>query len=537
MAVRNRWLAELGLFAALATLHTWPVASDPAHLTRLDNDDTALNTWIVAWVARQLVRDPLHVFDAPIFYPARDALAYSEHMVVPAVIGAPFLWSGASPVLVYNVLVWIGFAWSGFAMCVLIRYWTSSAIAGIVSGCLYAFNAHLLTRYPHLQALHIQFLPVVLYAFDRVLRGDNARAAVLLGSAFVLQALCSNYTLVMLTAALLVGVLVRPEPWRPHSARLWITLAVTGFVVGLAVLPFLLPYERVRTEQGLVRSLDEVRLYSAGWLDYLTTAGRLHYQAWSYRYFEGRTALFPGLTGGALALIAVFTGVTWRDARARMALAFGVLGLALSFGPSLPGYGTVYEHAALLQGFRAAARWGLLVLVAVAILAGFAVAGLEDRLKPRSWWPAAALALVGLITLEALRAPLPMVRFDGVSEIHDRLKRASVRAIVVLPLFGGTRFNLNARYLLDQTRHWRPMINGYSAWAPASFDRQAYLLQSFPSEPALDQLRGVEVSHVVVHQRAFEREFGASALNRVRVHPALELLGEADDIAIYRLRN
>jgi hypothetical protein len=34
--------------------------------------------WNVAWVARTLVTDPLHVFDANIFYPHRQTLSYSE---------------------------------------------------------------------------------------------------------------------------------------------------------------------------------------------------------------------------------------------------------------------------------------------------------------------------------------------------------------------------------------------------------------------------------------------------------------------------
>ena len=50
-----RW-ATLGLFVVLALAHTWPLASDPAHLARHDNRDTMLNEWIVAWVAHQMPR-------------------------------------------------------------------------------------------------------------------------------------------------------------------------------------------------------------------------------------------------------------------------------------------------------------------------------------------------------------------------------------------------------------------------------------------------------------------------------------------------
>ena len=108
MALRNRRLAELALLRRRwrrCTPGRWPAR--PAHLSRLDNDDTAFNTWVVAWVAHQLPRDPMHLFDAPIFYPGRDTLAFSEHMVRAGAASARRCSGPASsPVLVYNLLVW-----------------------------------------------------------------------------------------------------------------------------------------------------------------------------------------------------------------------------------------------------------------------------------------------------------------------------------------------------------------------------------------------------------------------------------------------
>jgi hypothetical protein len=55
-------------------------------------------------------------------------------------------------------------------MALVVLRWTGSTVAGILAGMLYAFNAHLLTRLVHLQALHIEFLPLALLALDQVLR-------------------------------------------------------------------------------------------------------------------------------------------------------------------------------------------------------------------------------------------------------------------------------------------------------------------------------------------------------------------------------
>src|SRR5437868_11161364 len=111
---RRPCVAALVLFLLLAILHLWPLAIHPGTLSRNDNGDTLLIEWSLAWVAHQLPLDPLHLFDANIFYPARHTLAFSEHLFTLALMGAPLRWLGASPVLVYNLLLLAGFALTGW---------------------------------------------------------------------------------------------------------------------------------------------------------------------------------------------------------------------------------------------------------------------------------------------------------------------------------------------------------------------------------------------------------------------------------------
>jgi hypothetical protein len=121
-----RPLVALAAFALLAIAHTWPLARNPAHLSRNDNADTLLNTWVIAWVAHQLPREPLHLFDAPIFYPQRLTLGYTEAMIVQGVMAAPILAAGGSPVLAYNLVLIAGMALTGWAFCLLVWRWTGS---------------------------------------------------------------------------------------------------------------------------------------------------------------------------------------------------------------------------------------------------------------------------------------------------------------------------------------------------------------------------------------------------------------------------
>ena len=70
-----------------------------------------------------------------------------------------------------------------------------------------------------------------------------------------------------------------------------------------------------------------------------------------------------------------------------MCLAVGVAGFLVSFGTSLPGYSLLYRAIPLLHGIRATNRFGYLVIVGVATLAGFALAELRRRWRDRSNLP------------------------------------------------------------------------------------------------------------------------------------------------------
>lgn len=535
-----KWLAPpalLAVFLSLALLHTWPLASAPGTLSRLDNADTGLNTWIVAWVQHILPRDPLRLFDAPIFFPERHTLAFSEHLLVPALMGAPLAWLGLSPVLVYNLLVIAGLTLSGWTMCLVLKRWTGSTAAGVVAGSLFAFNAHLLTRFAHLQALHAQFYPLALLAFDQVLTEKEPRrvrrAGWLLTLVFVLQALCSNYAMVFLAAALIVAAFVRAPEWiGPGRSVKAATLAVSAIASAVLLLPFLWPYYLVRRDAGLTRPIEEVRLYSAGLLDYLTTAGRMHYAWWSHRVFEGRTALFPGVVATALAVAAAVRPGALGDGRIRMTVAIGLAGFLLSFGPAMPGYAWLHAYVPPLQGMRGAARWGFLLLMAVAILAGYTVASLQRRFRLGPYWPALFAVLFGAVTIEALRTPMSFVPFAGIPAIYDTLRGTAHAVVVEWPLHSGDAVSRNARYMVAGTRHFRPLVNGYSGFEPAAFRERAKAWEAFPSDTVLDDMTRAGVTHAVLHVK----ELRERVVREASVSARLQLVADDGERRLYRLR-
>ena len=517
--------ASLVLFLTLAVLHTWPLASAPGRLSRNDNADTMLNEWTMAWVAHQLPRDPAAVFDANIFHPEPDTLAYSEALIVQGVLATPFLRMGASPVLAYNLVLLAGFVLTAWAMSCVVARWTGDWIAGLVAGTVVAFNAHTLTRLPHIQAQHAEFLPLALLALDELLRRPRWSPAIWLAGSVALQGLASIYLFVFTVVALIAGLLIRPEDWIGRrvfavSSRLLVAAALAGVVL----LPYLSPYFTLRAK-GFVRSLDETAWFAAHLRDYVTTPSR-----W-YPWAGGEVALFPG--GAALVLSMVAVGRALGDPRARMGLAVAAVGVLLSFGPAVvPGYEQAFTALPLLQAIRTTSRFGYLGFVGMAILAGYGVALLRRRLGPSVVGVVVASLAVVAVAVEPLAAPITYETFHGVRPIYTLVRTEPDAVVVELPFPPSENLHRNAPYLLNSTAHWKPMLNGYSGFTPPSYTAHYVSLADFPSDRSISALRQAGVTHVFVHLDGFDQATVAQMEGR----PELQRVASDGQVTLFRLR-
>jgi hypothetical protein len=521
-------------FALLAVVHTWPLAANPAHLSRNDNADTLLNTWAIAWVAHQLPRDPAHLFDANIFYPERHTLGYSEAMVVQGVLAMPVLLAGGSPVLAYNVVLLAGFALTGWAFWLLARRWSACVSAAYVTGSLAAFNSHVLVRLPHLQTQHVEFVAIILFALDRVLVSSRVRDALLLGVGFALQALTSVYLLVFTTWMLIFAAAARGREWlgrgRLRNAGL---LAAAGAIAVAILSPYLMAYAEVHRLQGFERSIQETQNWVGSWRDYLATGGRFHYAWWSQPFVDqAHSDNFPGITALVLAALAAFWPETRGDRRFRMCAAAAVGCAAVAFVPSAPFYPLLYRYIPLFHAVRVGAHIGQMVLLMVAVAAGFGLAGLLRRSPSRRARIAFALGAFALVNLEALRAPLDYEPFSGIPSVYDSLATEPHAVVVEIPMWEPRLFFGNASYMLNSTRHWRPLLNGYSGFRPQSYDNTFQHMTGFPDFDSLDALRLRGVTHVIVHRNILQPD-RAEALSHIG---SLQLVAKENDIEMYRLR-
>ena len=255
---RGEWVWVPALFLALTALMTWQQLASPFAVG--DTGDPVFSIWRLSWVAHQLPRDPLRLFDANIFYPELRTLAYSDAMLTTALLAAPLLWLGVHQVLVYNIVLLLSFAASGVAMYALARELTGDRAAAFVAGVAFAFYPFRFEHYSHLELQMTFWMPLALLMMHRTMRTGRARDGAVTGLLVALQTLSSLYCGLFLLVVMGV-VWLATGGLRPGGRRL-VPWLVAAAVLVVLVLPIAVPYLQNRGQLG-ERPDWEARIYSA----------------------------------------------------------------------------------------------------------------------------------------------------------------------------------------------------------------------------------------------------------------------------------
>src|SRR3954470_23128537 len=174
----RRELAVAALVAAgLALLMHWPL---PLHIgsdVPRDLGDPLPQAWQIAWGGHALLHQPLDWFQANIFWPLHNSLAFSD-----ALVGyAPFGVFGSGPhaaVIRYDLLFLFAYALAFFGAYLLARELGARRGGAFVAGAAFAYAPWRLEQDGHLHVLSSGAIPLSLALLVRGYRRGSGRPVV-----------------------------------------------------------------------------------------------------------------------------------------------------------------------------------------------------------------------------------------------------------------------------------------------------------------------------------------------------------------------
>ncbi len=534
---REIWLVALsGLLLAILT--TWPLVLHMPSRIAPDLGDPVRTAWQVAWVGHAMLHDPLHLFDANVFYPHPLSLAFSDSLLGYG--PAAFFGSGTVAALVrYNLL----FLWA-WSLCfagayLLARELGLGRIGAAAAGAAFAYAPYRVTEAGHLHVISSGGIPLALFLLLRGYR-RSSRGLVLAGWLVSAWQVSLGFTLGLQYCYLLLvlAALVLIHWWRgarpgqtpagepsPGSERsrplsggrgpliprhVLVVTAIGVAILGAVAIFEARPYLKVASEYPTARrTLKEVKNYSSGPAAWLSASSENRVWGSITSTFRGdvhsknESVFFPG----GLILVLAFLGLlgvggSSMTRRLRIGLALGVATcsiLALGFGLTGAGYPyrLLYDYAPGWDGVRVPGRVFTLGTLFYALLAGAGAQMLVLRAGP--WAKRQSLSGVPALVGAAL---LIGIVGEGAGHLNHPVVPQPASAEIGLP---GPLIDLPTDGALD--RLWQYYSTdgfykeplGNSTFDIPAVDDLRGGMNGFPDRASIEKLRYYGIKTVVLH--------------------------------------
>lgn len=563
LVTMKKYIGIFLLFFLLSLVITYPLIF---HLSTysLGKGDELLITWILNWDIHAFLTNPIHIFDANIFYPYAHTLSFSEPFFSSALLALIPTLILKNPLVAYNTNIILSLALLGFSTYCLVFYLTKKSFGAIIAGLLVSFSPFTLGRLFQLQVISIQWIPLSLLFFIRFLKDGKAKNAAFTSLFFILQVSNSflpGYFLVLCYGVIITLFLLSK---RISPARLCTTMNICIFSITAAVTILLgMPYFKTSKTFHYVRDIR----------DTIQFANRPEYTF----YPNGRTRLekvflksiyandkgpfrYDGYWGLALVILFVFSCAAFfriKKERKFFPLIFlltAIFSFALSLGPAFQWGGKVIKQPFIIplpyavfyylvpgfNGIRNSGRWEMLTVFAASVFVGLLLNELL-RKKTKLFLVIIAIGILAEINVPFTYYQLSAKKdFPPVYIFIDTLPKKT--AIIELPIFSwDVQPYSNIEFMREyySTLHFRNTVNGYSGFSPKEWELNTkFLTKGFPDGKTISYLRKINVNYVILHKDDYDKLPGFSferIKNNIDMFPELQFVERFENDYVYKL--
>lgn len=471
------------------------------------------NAWTIWWNADRLSNGLLDYWNAPIFFPGRDAFAYSEPQPITMIV-SPLVWLTRSPAAAYNMYLLISLTLNGYVSFRVFRRLSCSSWLSLLGGSMIVWLPVSLREIEVLQLVPVW--PIIWFwdSFRRY--GNSGRPLVGLEAAVSVVICfysCVHHALFLaLSFSIAAWPLFRLLP--PFRDFLQTCLLVLPCITMIGIVGF--PMKQALDSEQFHRSEEIVQQLSAT-AESLITVPRDSLLAQSD--VVGK-AYSPGWIKLSLAVMGCIFGVL-RAKRRRWAIFLGLTILVcalLASGPNLR-FADIHLWQELgdwvpgIRQVRNVFRFVYLFQIAVIFLAVLALQELKLRLLLKCQYTRfCGLILIACGVLALIEVPAPSISLVGVPNLVRHLRWSEFiktqtsdgRGIACLPFAAGTGvadFEDTVRWMYLGSLHGKPLVNGYSGFFPnESLKLNELISQEGLTSGTLARLWTLKVQFVVLRR-------------------------------------
>src|SRR5579872_5409071 len=220
--------------------------------------DELLLAWIQNWDIHAFFTHPLSLFNANIYFPYPNTLAYSDAFLTGSLLTSLPIYLIGQPIVANNSMLIGSLVLLGFSIYLLAYYLTRDFLASMFAGLLVVFSPATLGYYIHLQVLGIAWVPLSILFFFIFLNTKKTKYFALSLFFFLMQYYNSFLPGFFILFSIIIIIIFKFFENRKHVLlqinKKNIFLLLITF---LLLIPIALPYYQVSREFHYVRDIRD----------------------------------------------------------------------------------------------------------------------------------------------------------------------------------------------------------------------------------------------------------------------------------------
>ena len=441
-------------------------------------------------------------------------------------------------IFAYNFIMLLTFPLAGMAMYLLTYYFTKSRWGSFFAGLAFSFCPYHFAHASHITLANIQWMPLFVLFLFKMHNERTYLSATLCGLFFALTLLSDTYYgffMLVLAGTFVIFKLFRRlihkrANFVPHTGffKNLSLIVIAVFVAVLIWFPYIFPILRSYlfengaglSLQKYIRDISQLYIYSTKMFDYILPAtnqpvfGSIT-QKFVGSIFYGESVQEHSLYLGLVTIFLAFFGYRFWQDRKKMQVqdvaerrrldfsikffaSLAIVAFLFSLSPTFMILGRhikmpSYYVFQVLPFFRAIARFGIIVILALCVLAGFGFKFLIERLNNPLKKTTVKYSLIFLLVFEFMNIP-PFRTTDigNVPEVYLWLKDQNEKSIVIEYPLGN-----DVEYIFYQRVHKKRLVNG--ALPKTEAYSIAEKIKDITKPGTTDILRKLDVEFVILH--------------------------------------